>query len=69
MNIEEQASRLEQILQWDIAQEIISQYKYTFAEGSYYYLICRQVEKMLIDSIFEQQELINQETDNNANQT
>jgi hypothetical protein len=67
MNFEEEAARLEQILQWDIAQEIISQYKYTFSEGSYYYLICRQIEKMLIDSISEQYELIKRETDNADN--
>jgi hypothetical protein len=67
MDIEEQGSRLEQILQWDIASNIISNYKYTFKEGSYYYMICRQMEKMLIDSIFEQSDLIEQETTNEQN--
>jgi hypothetical protein len=64
MDIKEEGSRLEQILQWDIAYTIISNYKSTFSKGSYYYMICQQIEKMLSDSIDEQSDLIEQETTN-----
>lgn len=62
MNIDEQADRLETILQYEVALEVMKLYKYTFAENSYYRLICRQMEKMLIDSIYEQSAIIEEET-------
>ena len=55
---DEIANRLETILKYDIALHIIELYKYNFTEGSYYYDICRQMEKMLIDSCTEQYDVI-----------
>jgi hypothetical protein len=55
--------RLELILQYNIAFEIMKQYKYTFAEQSYYWHIIRQVEKMLLDTIETQWDVINNDSD------
>jgi hypothetical protein len=55
--------RLELIVQYNIAFEIMKLYKHTFADQSYYWHIIHQVEKMLLDSIEEQYKVISNDTD------
>jgi hypothetical protein len=64
LNFNDIADRQENILQYEIAQQIINDYKYTFSENSYYWNICHQMEKMLLDSIDEQWMVIKNLEDN-----